>query len=174
MSANRNQYAVIFDSLGMSQIVTEFIYSIPPNISELSYDLCVFYSRGLPLYMTVPCPTITSMHLSKYNGVLITTSLETTQFALDNIFNHNKIYYLVYNLEWTYNPVLKDQARKVLSNSKIVLIARNKDHADKIKEDFGLEAKMAIGNCNFVEIVKGIENGKDSQKDQSVQSNRTV
>lgn len=168
MPTNRSQYGIIFESLGMSQLVTEFIYSIPPNISELSYDLCVFYNRVSPLYMPVPCPVLTSTHLNKYNGILITTSLDTTQFAIDNTFNNNLIYYLVYNLEWTYNQSLVDQARKILASDKIVLIARNMDHVNKIKEDFGIDVKMVIGNCNFEEIVKGIENGKNSKENQSV------
>ena len=161
--SQRNQLGVYLDSLENSQINTELFFGFPEKTKRLPYDLCVFYNSVKPLEFRLDCPTMTALHIGKFDGICITTSLDTTNLFLAGNYNTTKVYYYAYNLEWTYNPSLVSLATEIMNNPRIEVIVRCKDHADKIKEDFGKTALMMSSNFNLKGIIEWIAPNEQSQ-----------
>lgn len=143
----RNQYGFFFDGIGKSQIIAEFTYSLG-SIDIFNNSICVFYDRVDPIFLSLNYPIMNALNVSKYRGVLFTTSLNTTIQAREMYFDNKPIYYYCYNLEWTYNPHLTDAYRLVLSDPKVKVIARCYDHEQKIYEDFGKEVIGVVNTAN--------------------------
>jgi hypothetical protein len=136
--------------------MAELIYNLP-KFGNDSLDLCVFYNRIEPLYFELPVSVLGGSNLSKFNGTLITTSLETSLIAKNTYFTKKPFYYYCYNLEWTYNPKIIDVARSIIIDERINIICRSLDHKIKIFEDFEKEAVFIENTCHLGRIIENVE-----------------
>ena len=155
MESRRKQFGVFVDGLGMSQLTAEMAYSINNKIDELDYDFCLFFDRVEQIYNPINAPKFLSSSIPKFSGDLITTSLQTTRFAIKNKFwQGSSIWYYVYNLEWTYKDLHLGEVERLLKESK--LICRCKDHAEHIIEKFGIKPLMIANIADITGIINGI------------------
>ncbi len=150
-------YGIVIDDTGMSQINTELAYSIFDGVDKIPYDLCTFFLNCSTPYIKINSPLLNALNISKFYGAFITTSALALNYCINNSFHKNPIYHFSYNLEWTILPELKESTKQIMSNPNVKVIARCVDHAEKIKEDFGIEPIFIVNEFDLNKILKGIE-----------------
>lgn len=157
MWTKRDQYGFFLDGIGKSQIVTEFAFSLNDRPQDLDGDICLFYDKVQPLFLDLKVPILNSLNISKFEGTLITTSLQTTLSAYSIYFTNTPIFYYCYNLEWTYNNKLSAVYKDIFKTDGVKVIARCKDHSNKIFEDFGKESMFVSNTLDIPVFIKKLK-----------------
>ena len=140
-------------SLVHSQLSFYLVKNLNDYIRECGDLNCtIFYEDQRP-YMGAPlCPI---MHVIEVNGFefpVIATSLGTANKLINSYGPTRKIFY-PYSLEWIGpQPFQYEYVSKILCSPELELIARNKDHADLLKNNFNRDVIGTVEDFNIQEL----------------------
>jgi hypothetical protein len=117
-----------------------------PNAPRLT----VFYNE----LDIIPEPTAFAMmqtaQLRGFDGILVSTDIETTHTMLSIPSAHKKFFY-VWNLEWIYTQFMYDYISPAYLNDKVELIARTTQHANVLKR-YWKEPTYVIENFSATDL----------------------
>jgi|TARA_R110002012_G_scaffold260919_2_gene442694 hypothetical protein len=119
--------AALVDNLGPSQMSFYLIKRFNNLIKSVNYAPVCFYNN---LTRPVITPFFACMNiacLSTFNGVVLATSLETANTALQTCGKMDKYLYL-WDLEWLRKPLDFDNVASVLRHPDLNIIARSEEH----------------------------------------------
>lgn len=128
-----NLHALIND-LSISQKSFYLIKEFNRCIDNTDVSTGVFHIRGSvpPVEPLFGCKSVG--FLNSYHGVLIATTLEEAEIALNTSNNSKKFLYL-WDLDWLRKPVMFMPAMHILRDDRLKIIARSTSHA-KVIENF--------------------------------------
>lgn len=122
-----NLQALVND-LSISQKSFYLIKEFNRCIDNTDISTGVFHIRGSvpPIEPLFGCKSVG--FLNSYHGVLITTTLEEAEIALNTSNNSQKFLYL-WDLDWLRKPVMFMPAMNILRDDRLKIIARSTSHA---------------------------------------------
>ena len=107
----------------------------------------------LPHFFFPLCPCMNSAEIVQFNdGVILTTSIESTAKAIKAIHN-SKIKFYVWDLEWIRHPSNYFNNYKIFNHPSVEVIARSYDHAKVIQNYANLPKVKVVENCNLEKIL---------------------
>ena len=150
---------IIIPDMGPSQLAYMTINQC--NVGSQTEDSYFIFFENTKM----PCvkPLVSCMNISElhtFNGILISTSIDTTLSALNAITNTRKIFY-VWDLEWlrpNKNNFLYNM--QAFRNEKVELMCRSEHHAKVIRNYCNREPSLIFNNLNLLAL-------KEHLKDKS-------
>jgi hypothetical protein len=144
---------IILPDLGMSQLAYFAINQC--NIGSASKDAFYLFFQNTELPSVAPlvsCMNVTE--LSGFNGVLVSTSVDTTLAAINSVNSTKKIFY-IWDLEW-----LRKGHDNFLHNIKafrhpdVKLVCRSRSHAQLVSNYCNRDDIAIIPNVNIGMMMK--------------------
>jgi len=155
-----NKFGILTYALDISQqglLITKNMNNLVEDKNIGYYDPIVFYSD---YYQHVLTPLFAMMPLVeawRFNGPLISTNIETTQYMMKCIGTEQKFFYVM-DLEWlNMKQLIFKHLNKIYNNDSIHLIARSKLHADVLTKCWKKPIAI-IPNFNYTQIIELIFN----------------
>ena len=144
------------ESLGPSQNAFYLIKEWNKAIDDTRLSLSAFVNAH-----SVPCQTCwfsykLSSFLSSYEGVLISTSIKNAAISIKAPTRMDRYLYL-WDLNWLKKPTNYNAMYEVLSNDKIKLLARSKEHANMIENFCNKKPVGIVDNWNIDQIREIVE-----------------
>lgn len=144
--------AVILNNLGSNQSTFSIISNM--NSSCLSNDLdpAIFELNNVTHIMRARFGIFPINYAYLYDGILVSTDVETTKFSLESCRSKKKIFY-VWDLEWMRN--LKSfESNQIYALPELKIITRSEDHAKCIERVCRRRVDAIIPQFNLKEISK--------------------
>lgn len=133
--------------LGLSQSAFNAI-KLANKMFGTEHD-CVLFYRDMSMHCTkINAGVMTLSQIWGFKGTLITTSFYDTEFAINAIGPESILFY-IWDLEFLRKEKNYIKNLTILRNQDIVLVARNKDHADIIYNYCNRYPELIVNNFNF-------------------------
>ena len=145
--------AAILDTLSASQSSFYLIKEFNKLQGDNQYSPVCFYNNlsATPVKTHFACMNIS--YYSHFDGVTITTSIDTANTAIKTNNNSKKFLYL-WDMEWLRNPMDFNYVNSVLSNDDIAIISRSNSHSDLIKNYCNKEVAGVVQDWNMEQLEK--------------------
>jgi hypothetical protein len=145
--------AAMLDTLSASQNSFYLIKEFNKLQSDNQYSPVCFYNNlsATPVKTHFACMNIS--YYSHFDGVTITTSIDTANTAIKTNNNSKKFLYL-WDMEWLRNPMDFNYVNSVLSNDDIAIISRSNSHSDLIKNYCNKEVAGVVQDWNMEQLEK--------------------
>ena len=145
--------AAILDTLSASQNSFYLIKEFNKLQSDNQYSPVCFYNNlsATPVKTHFACMNIS--YYSHFDGVTITTSIDTANTAIKTNNNSKKFLYL-WDMEWLRNPMDFNYVNSVLSNDDIAIISRSNSHSDLIKNYCNKEVAGVVQDWDMEQLEK--------------------
>lgn len=143
----------MLDTLSASQNSFYLIKEFNKLQSDNQYSPVCFYNNlsATPVKTHFACMNIS--YYSHFDGVTITTSIDTANTAIKTNNNSKKFLYL-WDMEWLRNPMDFNYVNSVLSNDDIAIISRSNSHSDLIKNYCNKEVAGVVQDWNMEQLEK--------------------
>jgi len=92
-------------------------------------------------------------YYSHFDGVTITTNIDTANTAIKTNNNSKKFLYL-WDMEWLRNPMDFNYVNSVLSNDDIAIISRSNSHSDLINNYCNKEVAGVVQDWDMEQLEK--------------------
>lgn len=148
--------AALMESLGPSQNAFYLIKEWNKAIDDTQLSLSAFVNAHSVPFQTCLFSYKLSSFLSSYEGVLISTSIKNAAISIKAPTRMDRYLYL-WDLNWLRKPTNYNAMYEVLSNDKIKLIARSKEHADMIENFCKKKTVGIVDNWNVDQIREIVE-----------------
>lgn len=128
---------VVIEDLMANQKAIEFIsHANDFLLHNIDIDLCVFTLNVAPPCIKPNFPVLHTTDLHSFQDVVVATSLETLQVAVQSNASH--IFHYVYYPEFlSQNAIYKhDQLQDWFTRSDVIRFARHIDYMDVLREEF--------------------------------------
>lgn len=129
---------VVLEDLSANQKTVEFIsYANDFLLHNIDIDLCVFTLNIVPPCIKPNFPTLPARDLYSFKDIVVATSLETLQVAVESNASH--IFHYIYYPEFlSQNAIYRHhQLQDWYTKKNITRFARCLDHKDVVEEEFG-------------------------------------
>jgi len=136
---------------------TPFMHSMFRELNKLSqdYECYVFANQVKSLPTHNKFCILQQIEALQHQGVLISTSLTTSQILANCLTCINKYYY-VYDLEWRNLKAFNEkQLTKIFLNEEINLLTRSESHYKVLSKNFKAPAGI-VRNWNHKQIAEYI------------------
>jgi hypothetical protein len=145
--------AAILDTLSASQSSFYLIKEFNKLQGDNQYSPVCFYNNlsATPVKTHFACMNIS--YYSHFDGVTITTSIDTANTAIKTNNNSKKFLYL-WDMEWLRNPMDFNYVNSVLSNDDIAIISRSNSHSDLIKNYCNKEVAGVVQDWDMEQLEK--------------------
>jgi hypothetical protein len=145
--------AAMLDTLSASQNSFYLIKEFNKLQSDNQYSPVCFYNNlsATPVKTHFACMNIS--YYSHFDGVTITTSIDTANTAIKTNNNSKKFLYL-WDMEWLRNPMDFNYVNSVLSNDDIAIISRSNSHSDLIKNYCNKEVAGVVQDWDMEQLEK--------------------
>ena len=145
--------AAILDTLSASQSSFYLIKEFNKLQGDNQYSPVCFYNNlsATPVKTHFACMNIS--YYSHFDGVTITTNIDTANTAIKTNNNSKKFLYL-WDMEWLRNPMDFNYVNSVLSNDDIAIISRSNSHSDLIKNYCNKEVAGVVQDWNMEQLEK--------------------
>ncbi len=112
-----------------------------------------FYENLSPTYMKTNFPLMQMYEIFNYDGVLISTDLNTTNKVI-NAFSPAKRIFYIWDLEWLRLPKKNfSYIKDVYRNKNIKLIARSQEHKKAIENSWNRKVEGVVENFNYEQLL---------------------
>ena len=151
---------LILPHVGPSQLAYYGINQCVIAQEHTPFDYFVCFREEQPPCMPIRLACMNISELYGFNGIVISTDLESSSMMLSAINNTLKFFY-VWDLEW-----LRPNKSNFLSNMNIYrnpnleLIAQSEDHAKAIENYCNRKPKLVVQNLNLTEIINAINSNQ--------------
>lgn len=146
-----SKLGIIVSNYGQNQLSFDTLNSANEFLrSGHKVDLTLFYEMPVPLKQAPLTALMNIYEAWGYDGVLIATSISSA-FKVLGMPVANKRYFYIYNPEWIHNHTIYE-AYYSLAKSDIEFIARTKEHAALIKNNFNKEPKFILEQMNVEDL----------------------
>lgn len=143
---------IIIPDMAASQLAYMAINQANIGARETNDSYFLFFEN-----MAAPCvrPLVTCLNISElhtFNGVLISTSIDTTLYAINAITNTKKIFY-VWDLEWirpNKNNFLYNM--QAFRNENVEITCRSERHAKLIGNYCNRKPSLIFNNLNLLAL----------------------
>lgn len=128
---------VVIEDLMANQKSVEFISQANDFLaSDIDVDLCVFTLNVAPPCVKPNFPVLHTTDLNSFQDVIVATSLETLQAAVQS--GASDIFHYIYYPEFlSQNAIYKhDQLQQWFTRSNVTRFARSLDYVDVLREEF--------------------------------------
>lgn len=142
---------LILKDCGNSQSSFFGISSINTSCLDDDADYSIFELNHVDPITRIRCGVFPITLAYLYDGVLISTDIETTKFSLEGCRAEKRIFY-VWDLEWMRRPKLFE-SNQIYSLPELTIVCRSKEHADCIKRVSGRDVHI-MQNFNVKELIK--------------------
>lgn len=145
---------ICLPDFGFSQLV----YHVVKNTNEYvttHTDLSIigFYENIAPLYMRTNFPIMHSFEMFNYDGIIISTNLDTAEKSLKSFHPLDRFFY-VWDLEWIRQPKKNfNYISNIYRNPNIKLLARSLDHKEMIEKCWNVNVFGIVENFNYEQII---------------------
>lgn len=147
-----NKLGIVIPHLGVSQTAFYVINETNKFIKSTHTDCVLFYESVVLPCIKPLCSTLCVNGIVNFNGVLITTTIDTTIMAT-KINNVSKIIFYLWDVEWlrigNQNFLYNLQAYR----SNVELICRTKDHIDLVKNYCNRQDVRVVENFELKKIL---------------------
>ena len=145
--------AAILDTLSASQSSFYLIKEFNKLQGDNQYSPVCFYNNlsATPVKTHFACMNIS--YYSHFDGVTITTNIDTANTAIKTNNNSKKFLYL-WDMEWLRNPMDFNYVNSVLSNDDIAIISRSNSHSDLIKNYCNKEVAGVVQDWDMEQLEK--------------------
>tara|TARA_R100000995_G_scaffold79395_1_gene50438 strand:+ start:747 stop:1208 length:462 start_codon:yes stop_codon:yes gene_type:complete len=145
--------AAILDTLSASQNSFYLIKEFNKLQGDNQYSPVCFYNNlsATPVKTDFACMNVS--YYSHFDGVTITTSIDTANTAIKTNNNSKKFLYL-WDMEWLRNPMDFNYVNSVLSNDDIAIISRSNSHSDLIKNYCNKEVAGVVQDWDMEQLEK--------------------
>ena len=142
---------IIIPDMGASQL--GYMALNQANLLAQQNESCFIFFENTKL----PCvrPLVSCMNISElhtFNGTLISTSIDTTLYAINSITNTRKIFY-VWDLEWlrpNKNNFLYNM--QAFRNEQVEIMCRSERHAKLIENYCNRKPSLIFNNLNLLAL----------------------
>lgn len=143
--------AAMLDTLSASQNSFYLIKEFNKLQSDNQYSPVCFYNNlsATPVKTHFACMNIS--YYSHFDGVTITTSIDTANTAIKTNNNSKKFLYL-WDMEWLRNPMDFNYVNSVLSDPELSIISRSNSHSDLIKNYCNKDAAGVVQDWNMSQL----------------------
>lgn len=150
-----SKFGIILHNYGQNQLAFDTLSSSNEFLrSSKKVDLTLFYETPTPLKQ-MPLTALMNIYEAWcYDGVLVSTTISSA-FKLLGMPIANKRYFYIYSPEWIHNHTIYEAYYK-LAKSDIDFIARTKEHALLIKNNFNKEPKFILEQMNVEGLWRGL------------------
>lgn len=149
------QIGFLLNHLGPSQLAFYVINQINAiGEKTVDYDFVLFYEHLVKPCVVPNCMVLNATETFSFHGLLIATTLDNAEVAINSINTARNIYY-IWDLDWMrrgQNNYIKNIS--ILRNPKLELIARSQDHASAIENYCNRKVSSIISDANIAEIDK--------------------
>ena len=159
----------LVEHLGNSQLAYYLILNMNKLVEcRQDVDCIAFYNTLLP-----PCilPKFALMQMFEawnQGGHTIATSIATARKMLNFSGQQTKLYYYVWDLEWTHGNIRKyDMYKDIFLNQNIVIIARSESHAKAIQNCFNREKVYIMDDFNEKQLIEVIESENSNDRSRA-------
>ena len=145
--------AAMLDTLSASQNSFYLIKEFNKLQSDNQYSPVCFYNNlsATPVKTHFACMNIS--YYSHFDGVTITTSIDTANTAIKTNNNSKKFLYL-WDMEWLRNPMDFNYVNSGLSNDDIAIISRSNSHSDLINNYCNKEVAGVVQDWDMEQLEK--------------------
>ncbi len=142
---------IILPDMGVSQLAYMAINqcNICANITDDSYFIFFEDMQKPCVKPTVACMNVSELHT--FEGLLVSTSIETTLTALSCVTNSKKIFY-VWDLEWIRNKNDFLYNMKAFRNEQVELMCRSEQHAKLVHNYSNRKPSLIFNNFNLLAL----------------------
>jgi hypothetical protein len=141
------QLGISLSHLGASQAAFNAI-KLANSMFGTEHD-CTLFFRDITVHCTkINAGVMTLSQIWSFRGKLITTSFYDTEFAINAIGPESVLFYC-WDLEFLKKEKNYIKNLTILRNEGIVLVARNKDHAEIIYNYCNRRPDLIVDNFNF-------------------------
>jgi len=142
-----SKFGIIVNNFGQNQLSFDTLQTANEFLRMSNkVDVTLFYETPVPMRQMPLTGLMNIYEAWGYDGVLIATSVSSA-FKVLGMPNPNQRYFYVYNPEWVHNPTIYE-AYYQLAQSDIEFIARTKEHADLLKNNFNKQPKFILEQMN--------------------------
>ena len=152
--------AAVVGDISTSQNSFFMIKEFNKLIEDVRFSTSVFFQRPSvpPVKPFFACRGVT--YLSSYHGVAIATGMQEAQVLL-NSGNASDKYLYVWDLEWIDNPMMFDQAMKIMRDKRLKIIARSESHAVAIDNFCNKKPIGIVSDWNAEQLIRLVKNEND-------------
>ena len=151
------QIGFIVNNLMASHLSFSLIKNLNEYVDESNSEAVVFFENSSSSIIRPNFATMSLNEIWNFNGVLVSTNINTT-LALKKCFAPSiKIFY-VWDLEWM-RPAMGqniefERVVQAFSDESIDLVARSKDHAKAIENYSNRKVKHIVENFNIEKLMR--------------------
>lgn len=151
------QIGFIVNDLMASHLSFSLIKNLNEHVDELNSEAVVFFENSSSSIIRPNFATMSLNEIWNFNGVLISTDINTT-LALKKCFAPLKKIFYVWDLEWMRPAIGQniefERVIQAFSDESIDLVARSKDHAKAIENYSNRKVKHIVENFNIEKLMR--------------------
>ena len=151
------QIGFIVNNLMASHLSFSLIKNLNEYVDESNSEAVVFFENSSSSIIRPNFATMSLNEIWNFNGVLVSTNINTT-LALKKCFAPSKKIFYVWDLEWM-RPAMGqniefERVVQAFSYESIDLLARSKDHAKAIENYSNRKVKHIVENFNIEKLMR--------------------
>ncbi len=146
---------ILLENLLPSQQSFYFVNYANQMMEKSIHNTFTFFLEDIvqPIFVNPVCPVMNSTEVGQFNnGVIITTTINHTLQAINEI-NNSKVKFYVMDLDWLRKPSDYFSNLTAFRHKKVEVIARSDDHAKMIANYANIQPPKVVEHCNLEEIL---------------------
>jgi len=156
-----SKFGIILNNYGQNQLAFDTLQTANEFLRMGNkVDLTLFYETPVPLRQSPLTALMNLYEAWNYDGTVVATSVSSA-FKVLGMPIPNQRYFYVYNPEWIHNHTIYEAYYK-LAKSDIEFIARTKEHADLIINNFNKVPKFILEQMNVEALWQALNSFQQS------------
>jgi len=147
---------VLVDNLVMSQKTFSIISNLNRYIEETGNEAVVFHLAMAPVAAKTKFSIMEVTEAWPYKGMLISTSLPTTEKLIQFPGPRRKIFY-VYDLEWVFGDFPFNYLNSIYNNREIEIAVRSQYHAELFEQSWKRKPNFVLEDFGFEQLKTLVE-----------------
>jgi len=139
--------ALLLNNVGASQLAYYAIKRFNQLALENTHSPFIFFEEHASPCMPASFSFMYASEIWGYDGTIIATSLNTAD-KLRKCIGNKKRYFYVWELEWLRTQANFEQIYDIYNDPSHKIIARCKDHARLLKNNFDVEVEYIMDNLD--------------------------
>jgi hypothetical protein len=144
-----------FDFSQLSYVASLQINSFLENYTNSKLVVCTLNNN--PQVFKVRTANIPVTELNSFDGLIITTCIDTTLIA-KNLVRHNDIIFYVWDLEWLHTR--KDYFKNIEAFRDVTLATRSQVYAAELMKYSGTATNIITPNFNLSQLLNGYQQSR--------------
>ena len=143
---------ICLENISYSQFNNEAINQVNNYVESNNDELCIITLDQSYPFTSINTAIFAPSEMDSFNnGLILSSTIKTTQMTLSCSNNSKKLLYL-YDLDWMFYPVMYDDLYETLNNENLILVSRSNDHILPIKNLRGKGPDFVLENFSLEEI----------------------